>query len=412
MTKSLVRCLVAALTLASWQSVLADQCVELPAIINRAVEIRGLPGTGSVACQAVSREEFGQIVKKIIDRDLPAERLTLEESILKRIGFIPESYDYKNCLVAGLATETQALFSSADNKIFVPSWYAAPPEVLFHEAIHALQHASFNLTKIAKDRSIFSDEHLSTAALIEGDAMLAEQQYLAKYPSMDPGFNGSLSEQRVGLDRVAVASACDLPESLLNLFRFQYDFGLVFATVLYQRGGWSGIDQAFKQLPKTTREIIHYGSYPAKDKVAVSISVPSGWSRRKALQEALLYQESLGQYVLRTLFSVKPLDRRAISAAAGWRGDRLALFQDKDQGTQVLTWAIKWATEKDLLEAYQAFLQHLAKQYHIPLGDLERYSSGKATLDRTLQVRANGKLRRVSLKLQKLWLLLTVRELP
>ena len=195
--------------------------------------------------------------------------------------------------------------------------------ILAHELTHAVTDQHFDLTK--SDRLAAAtgreDELAAYSALIEGDATLAMQRYLAeRLTPAEQADAGLVASTQSTPERDAAPAA--VRESML----FPYQEGLRFVRALYQQGGWRAVNDAYKDPPTSTEQLLHPERYlrdrdrPQKVEVAdLSTRLGPGWRPAAEL--------SFGELDARLLLQGELAVTTAEAAAAGWDGGRLRTFQ-------------------------------------------------------------------------------------
>jgi hypothetical protein len=77
----------------------------------------------------------------------------------------------------------------------------------------------------------------------------------------------------------------------------------------------------------------------------------------------LLDDDVLGEFQWRIVFKEQGLASEAESAAAGWGGDRYAVFKRKDSEATLLLLRTRWDSEKEASEFADAYRRVLAVKY-------------------------------------------------
>jgi hypothetical protein len=226
--------------------------------------------------------------------------------------------------------------------------------VFAHEFDHALQDQYFNLEALGLDMTSepgYSDRFLAIHGLIEGDAELLQEQYVETYISED--------EARLWLNqylRIHFPLSGSTPPVLGELSEFPYNQGRDFVQALYDRGGWELVNSAYAAPPASTEHILHPDRYLAGDQpVAVSLSpltetLGSGWH--------LVYESTLGEFVLGLYLGNRLGDEEADQAAAGWGGDRCVVYYNDTTGETAMLLRTVWDTSADarqFLDAYESY---------------------------------------------------------
>jgi hypothetical protein len=195
--------------------------------------------------------------------------------------------------------------------------------VLAHELTHAVTDQRFDLTRA--DRLAAStareDELAAYSALVEGDATLTMQRYLAERltPAEQADAGLVASTQRTP-ERDAAPAV--IRESML----FPYEEGLRFVRALYAQGGWDAVNRAYRDPPTSTEQLLHPERYlgnrdqPQQVTVAdLSGRLGPGW--RPAAEF------SFGEFDARLLLQGELPVTAAETAAEGWDGGRVHTFQ-------------------------------------------------------------------------------------
>jgi hypothetical protein len=195
--------------------------------------------------------------------------------------------------------------------------------VLAHELTHAVTDQRFDLTRA--DRlaagTAREDELAAYSGLVEGDATLTMQRYLAeRLTPAEQADAGLVAATQRTPERDAAPAV--IRESML----FPYQEGLRFVRVLYQQGGWEAVNDAYRDPPTSTEQLLHPERYlrdrdqPQRVEVAdLSGHLGAGW--RPAAEVAF------GELDARLLLQGELAVTAAEAAAAGWDGGRLRTFQ-------------------------------------------------------------------------------------
>ena len=137
---------------------------------------------------------------------------------------------------------------------------------------------------------------------------------------------------------------------------------MMWVAQVYKQGGWESVSAAYKNLPKSSEQILHAEKYAADEapqKVSVrdlSASLGRGW--RMADNDV---QGEWGCYILLDEF-LQAIDVSK-RAAAGWGGDRYALFVGPQKTDAVVALKTVWDTEADAREFFDAYTRRTTKRY-------------------------------------------------
>ena len=300
--------------------------------------------------QAELRERFNDNLEE--DRD----DVSMDEGIYKTLGILDADADFFELLVSLYSGSVLGFFDTDEDKIHVvgsdDDFSARDILTYAHEYAHALQHRNFDL-KAAFDalEDADTDRSLAYRGLVEGDATIVEVLY----------FNYELTGQQQEAARQESSSSDDpfagAPRVVRDYLLFPYTRGFEFTVRLFQQaGGWALIDGAFANPPVSTEQVLHLDKF-IDNETPVPVELPSlaaalggGWSE--------VGQDTLGEFLLASYLATYGEDTAdgiavASSAAAGWGGDRLSLWEHTDGGL-VLAWRLAWDTEEDAVEFHDA----------------------------------------------------------
>ncbi len=270
-----------------------------------------------------------------IDRQAKPDEITATNLYLRQLGLAPKTFDFKKTY-AHLMGEQIAGFYSSDTKKFTTSTRVNPLEletVMAHELTHALQDQHFGLNRLEKAPKHDGDRTLAFSALVEGDATLVMTRYSAANPLRAFGvFASSLSSLFGGGSDMATLR--QTPTILQQTLGFPYISGLAFVTNLQSRGGWAAISNAFSRPPASTQQVLHFDEY-LSNKQPIKLPVPdvtralgSGWR--------LLDHDVNGELGLSLVASEYVDSDAAKEAAAGWAGDRYAVYSGPKGATLIV----------------------------------------------------------------------------
>jgi hypothetical protein len=162
---------------------------------------------------------------------------------------------------------------------------------------------------------------------------------------------------------------------------------------LYKQSGWERVSKAFTELPQSTEQILHPEKYFAHE-APVKVTLPditkllNAGSRgtggplvthapnAPATWRRLDYdvQGEWGFYLLLDEFLKSPVESRR--AAAGWGGDRFAVYEGPKGGVLIASLST-WDTENDAREFFDAYVKRTGLRYPnaTPLSNTQSPSS-------------------------------------
>ncbi|MCB0323597.1 MAG: hypothetical protein KDD69_08485 [Bdellovibrionales bacterium] len=343
-------------------------CTIASTAMESASRLRGLSIMRSVPCKLQDRQEVEQYLRETISKKIPAERIKHEGTTYRMLGLLPYDYDYLNGLIR-LYTEQLGGYYDPDREYYaMAAWMPAAMQmpIAVHELTHALQDQHFELEKLVDHEKQDSDSLMARSALIEGDAtavMLDYSRSLGGQPSIAEEQSVSLFMIQNITGAMLSASLNQAPPALQATLIFPYVSGLNFAHSLLRHGRYQEIDRAFARLPTSTEEILHPKKYLAGkvDYVAVPTPVPTsgtGYDDAKPV-----FEDRMGEFLLSVLIGTWLPPSVASDAAAGWGGDRLALYELPDGSKPLLLWHLRWDDSAEAKQFFKAFVEAYAKRY-------------------------------------------------
>jgi len=258
-------------------------------ILQFASQDTDLPIKHKVKRRLTKRDEVQSYIEKSMKDDKDAKRLERSSAVLKKFGLLPRNFDLGTFLVAMLREQVAGYYDVKTKTVNLLNWVDAEQQkpVLAHELTHALQDQSFGIEKWIKGSTegtdnknddpspsdIENDEETSARqAVIEGQAMVVLIDYslvpTGKTLLEAPQIVEALKQGMLvgGPDSPAFR---DAPIFLKEELTFPYRYGLDFTGALLKAGGkelaYAG---AFKDPPRTTREIMEPQTYLAHEKLS------------------------------------------------------------------------------------------------------------------------------------------------
>jgi hypothetical protein len=218
--------------------------------------------------------------------------------------------------------------------------------VIAHELTHALADQNYDLYKMQKVVEADDDRSMALSSLIEGEATLAmlgaqmndwDGAKTGALPAAD--LDRSFSLMMPFMSMAGGASLREAPVILSESLIFPYLRGLVFCATLTNKGGWKAINEAYENPPQSTEQILHPEKYLDQPDPPTMVDLGrlepgEGWAE--------VGRNVIGEMQLAVL--LRRYNGKNI--AAGWDGDRYAVFDTKD-GKLGVVWLTTWDTEDD-----------------------------------------------------------------
>jgi len=347
-------------------------------------KLRRIPFKHEVKRDVTKREAMKAMLLKEFDEDMTPEEFRANELAMKAFGLVPRSLDLKPLLVQVYSEEIAAFYDPKTKTMHLieepEAKTKAPPTflerlfgkkegfdkdesktVIAHELTHALADQHYDLDALHKEAKNDDDRALAVSALIEGEATLAmmgagmddwDGSRIIKMPAADLDRGLSLVSPFLSF-MGGGKSLREAPAIISESMIFPYLRGMVFCAKLANDGGWKAVDEAYRNPPVSTEQILHPEKYHAKLDLPMIIDLGElkpgpGW-------------KEAGRNVLGELQTSIMLGRQGAKAAAGWDGDRYAIFEGPDQKL-ALVWFSTWDGEDEAREFARAFVRYQTKR--------------------------------------------------
>jgi len=327
------------------------------AILKETSELRELSILRPVKSGAQSRAEIEHMIVKNLESETTPEEMHAAELLLRAFGLVPRDFAYRAFLVKLLTEQVAGYYDPKAQQFYLADWIELDGQkpVMAHELTHALQDQHFNLKRFENWPKGDSDAELAAHALIEGDATLAMILYMSKNPMVALGF--LRSSQAIESEQFKLA-----PRALRESLMFPYTEGSAWATQVYKRGGWPMVSQAFKKLPQSSEQILHADKYFAYE-VPQKVTLPEFRSLLGPTWKRIDYDVNgeWGLYLVLDEFLNNASESKR--AAAGWGGDRFALYETTEPGKTFIAQLTTWDTPLDAKEFFDAYAKRTPKRY-------------------------------------------------
>ncbi len=327
---------------------------QLEDLIVAAQQIRGLPFLSTPTITVVDDAGLVARIQAIIAEDL--EDLPADEALYKLLGLLPADADLMTMLNDLYGEQVAGFYDGRTREIVVPAdtdgFTLVQQGTMVHELVHALtdQHFGFDTIRQEMADQELWDQVSAYRALIEGDAVLAEIQWVRTLSQRDLGrfIAESLDVDTSVLD--------EMPRFIRDSLIFPYDSGLAFVQYLYNRGGWETVNDAYRAMPATpgsTEQVITPGDYGRDLPVELEVieyDLP-GYQ--------LVTTSTWGELGLRLMLDQVLGDTRSATAADGWGGDYYHHWYDGENTAFILVYV---GDTPDDLEELRVALRDYARR--------------------------------------------------
>jgi hypothetical protein len=332
--------------------------LDIAQLAQEVSDIRQLPLLQPIVSEFQDEVQLKQQLEGEMADQFAQEDLATSQQVLQFLGLIPRGVQLENLLLDLYGEQVLGYYDERVKTLFVVERpndsQALIRFTLAHEITHALEDQSFDLGRFSTPRFVGNDDQLAAAtAMLEGDASLSTAFYLKTNASLGSSLNllfSALSQDNSKLENAPLYVKASL--------QFPYEDGLRFAQKVYETGGWTGLDQAFTEVPSSTEQILHPEKYlqgvdPPQDVEIPTLAELEGWT--------LVRDNVLGEFDFRTWFRTLLPEEEADRYAEGWGGCRYQLWQ-QDSKVVFLLNSI-WDSTQDTQEANYGLEMFLKKRF-------------------------------------------------
>jgi hypothetical protein len=353
----------------------ADLDQRVRTLVKAAEHYRGLKLEHPVPRGAIDVAGMKKAVAEDLSQDLPPARLAEVDAALKAFSLIPETMNLTTYLPDLLSSQTAGFYDAKRKYLAIASRKGGmldhadggdSPDgrmedaVLVHELTHAIQDQHFDLEKLTSADPLL-DLDLAESALAEGDATLTMFDFLAgtsveDSPELARRATELLSHppsDDSGSSQPGEKELAEAPAWFRETLLFSYTEGFAFCLAVRQHGGQPLLDYAFKtDPPRSSEQILHPDKWYGQRDDPIVIELPDLTTALLGYRRAALGE--MGEEGIRILLREHLHDdKQADRAAAGWGGDRFAVYE-KSGSQRLIGWVTDWDTETDANEFEQA----------------------------------------------------------
>ncbi len=352
----------------------AKSAQHLEDLLHTAEKYRGLKALKPVSAGSLSVRALKRQMTESLPRDSSPQELKALEVSLKAFGLIPEALDLRRYLPELLSSQVAGFYDPEKKylaMVDMPGGISGKGReageedmILVHELTHALQDQHFDLHRF-ESHDLLSDAGTARGALVEGDAMLTMmdanlRMNIEALPGTDAAMSALMQDPEKLMaatpDLPGVKEMAAAPAWIRDTLLFSYLQGSVFCLSTRHRGGQALLDYAFKtDPPRSTEQILHPEKWHTRRDDPVVLRFPDLAAELPGYRKAA--EGEMGELSLRIFLrqELKSTDR-AYAAAAGWGGDRFAVYEKA--GARLVVWITEWDGEADAVE-FRTALQGL-----------------------------------------------------
>lgn len=346
------------------------------ALKKSVADLRGLPPKQDFEVAPLAGDNW-QLIPTLSDTGVTGAQAIAElERSYKQLGLLSANDDFKIELEKFHRLERLVAYDSARARLLIaadsaklgselqPPYDRAATELpVAIGIVHALQQQHFQWQEKI-DRTYIDDTTLAYRAIAGGDALLTALAHASDGKLAAPGHLAAARQ----IARQIEMLARGLPTFLRNQLIFPPREGSDFVAWAIKAKGRDGLNALYTDPPYATAQILHPEKYFLTPQSPQRF-FPAGLLRHMAVPA--LFEQSLGEFLLRGLLETENSLALASQVAAGWRGDQLFSFAGKS--FQTTAWYSSWGSGGEAAAFQRAFQTVAEKRHRMRL----RRSTGK-----------------------------------
>lgn len=319
------------------------QPVELTGIAKQVAAIRELPLQRKLRSRLLTEGALADKISELAFSEQNPQEVADSERLLVTLRLAEPDVDLAGILEDLYREQVLGVYVPEERTLYVRKRGASSPAqktTTAHEIAHALQDQAFNLFQLQSRYERQADASLAVLSLVEGDAVLTQQLWAQKYLTSEEQ-QEAMSDSGGGGEALARA-----PQYLRDSLFFPYVRGSFFVGDLYRAGGFAAVDEAYRNPPTTTEQILHPERFRDRDEpVEVHVTGRPGAGWKKASKYAF------GEFDVRAMFGALG-SGTAANVGEGWDGGEVRSWS-KGSSTAV-GGVLEFDTQEDALEACTA----------------------------------------------------------
>lgn len=327
---------------------------DLRDIEDRVVELRELPLENPVEFVAMSEPCLRYQLEEDLSEEDTQQELNSNEKLLVALGLIPPDEDLEETITDVYSEQIAGAYDPEVKQIIIMEGEKQGKEMeevtTAHEITHVLQDQNFRLLEPPLDDDGYNgDNSLAVESLIEGDATLTMLLYAQEYCDIE-----KLLEEEYEATELSSEALEEAPDYIEKSLLFPYEQGMIFVDSIVTIEGWEALDEAFRDPPMSTEQIMHPEKYkverddprpvPLAD---ISPSLGEGWSK--------IAEECMGEFDVKAWFEEFCDRRESKEVAEGWDGNTIQYYQGPLEDDYVMVNMFVWDSTEEAQEFYREY---------------------------------------------------------
>lgn len=280
-------------------------------------DIRDLPSADIGPPELLTRVEVEERLAERWDEDYPPEQQAADDALYHALGLLAADQDYADLQFQLLSSQVLGYYDTVTRSMVIVTDAELTPdaEVIYaHEYTHALQDAAFGTDALDLESPDANDAAYAALALVEGDATTAMVLW---------AIDNLSAEEMLDISQTPVPDTSGVPAWMVRQLEFPYLAGSQFTSLLYARGGFAAVDEAWADPPISTEQVIHFDAYLDNEE-PVDVpqpDLPSG-------DFSVVMESTFGEAMIAIWLGALGVDSaEADDAGDGWGGDSIMVLE-------------------------------------------------------------------------------------
>lgn len=312
---------------------------QIDELIVQAQQIRGLELLRPINVVLLNDAEYQARFEEILEEDLNPDDIAAVNALLRMLGIIGPTDNYRDLLEVFVTTGTGGFYDSDTEELVVrlvgDELGPQARSVVVHEVVHALQDQHFTLLDDRED--LEGDPAYVSLAIAEGDALLREATYVQSL---------SLREQAAYVaefSQIDLSALDSIPGYIRNSLEAPYLDGFQF----HQLIGIDSIDEQFEDPPESSEQLLSQTAF-LRDEQPIDVTLPD----LELPGYELWFNAPAGQKDLELMLGDAISAPDAQRAADGWGGDINRVYNaGEDEAVYILKYVGDTKQDAEELEA-------------------------------------------------------------
>src|SRR5262249_16331645 len=251
-------------------------------INGQVAPLRGLTPLTNVPRDFMNHDELRTYFSQALAREWSPEAEQQERAVLQALDMDTGATNLRQAQIDRVVKSVVGFYNQNSKQLIIVTEHGqmgVRDKITYaHEFTHSLQDQHYDLTALFARAEGNSDYQMALKGLVEGDATLTMGLYARKnLTAMDIANYRIEQFQSIDLSGALMGGGGPLVESGAY---FPYQEGGEFVALLYQEGGGSTVDAAYKTPPRSTEQVLHPERYFGGD-MPLNVQLPrlrlAGW---------------------------------------------------------------------------------------------------------------------------------------